>query len=89
MRIGEKIFIGVILFLVILSFSASAFSHSHNLKATRRCARNCVYHTSECRHNRAILPSNSITFDTPEEAQAAGYRPCFVCEPPIHSVKGK
>lgn len=38
------------------------------------------YHIPGCRFADNILPENEIWFDTKEEAQAAGYSPCGVCQ---------
>lgn len=38
------------------------------------------YHIPGCRFAKEILPENEIWFDTKEEAQAAGYQPCGVCQ---------
>lgn len=38
------------------------------------------YHVPGCRFADKILPENEIWFDTEEEAQAAGYSPCGVCQ---------
>lgn len=38
------------------------------------------YHNPGCRFAENILPENEIWFDTEEEAQAAGYEPCGVCQ---------
>ena len=40
------------------------------------------YHYSWCRYVNNIKPANLITFDTAEQAKAAGYIPCSVCKPP-------
>jgi parallel beta-helix repeat protein len=44
-----------------------------------------VYHYPSCHYVDRINPENLIYFDTPEDAIAAGYRPCKVCEPPTKS----
>ena len=41
-----------------------------------------IYHYPWCISAQQILPENEVWFDTVEEAQAAGYRPCQVCHPP-------
>lgn len=45
-----------------------------------------VYHYPWCIWAKKILPENEVWFDSVEEAQAAGYRPCKVCNPPSHLV---
>lgn len=39
------------------------------------------YHYPSCRHAEKILAENLIGWNTIEEAQAAGYKPCGVCHP--------
>jgi len=41
-----------------------------------------VYHLPWCICAEQILPENETWFDSAEEAQDAGYRPCEVCNPP-------
>jgi len=41
-----------------------------------------VYHYPGCYEVKHIKPGNLIWFNTSEEARAAGYRPCEVCNPP-------
>ena len=41
-----------------------------------------VYHYPSCKWAKKIKPENEIWFSSPEEAKAAGYRPCKVCRPP-------
>lgn len=45
-----------------------------------------VYHYSWCHYADRIKSENLIYFDTPEDAIAAGYCPCKVCEPPTSSI---
>lgn len=44
-----------------------------------------VYHNPGCHHAKNIEPENRVYFDTPEDAIAAGYRPCKFCKPPTSS----
>jgi Micrococcal nuclease (thermonuclease) homologs len=46
-----------------------------------------VYHYPWCSYVDRIKPENLIRFDTPEEAIAAGYHPCRVCNPPTSSIQ--
>lgn len=41
-----------------------------------------IYHYPWCEWAQKINPENEIWFDSPEDAQAHGYRPCKVCNPP-------
>ncbi len=41
-----------------------------------------VYHYSWCPEVAKILPANLVTFNSAEEARAAGMHPCSVCHPP-------
>ncbi len=43
------------------------------------------YHYTWCKWAQKIKPENLISFDTPEQAIAAGYVPCKVCKPPTKS----
>jgi len=40
------------------------------------------YHYPDCKLAKKILPDNQIWFSSSEEARAAGYVPCGVCNPP-------
>ncbi len=40
-----------------------------------------VYHRADCASAARILAANRLWFDTPVEAEAAGYRPCAKCHP--------
>ena len=42
-----------------------------------------VYHYTWCQYAKAIHPENLIVFQTANDAVAAGYRPCKVCNPPL------
>jgi Micrococcal nuclease (thermonuclease) homologs len=46
-----------------------------------------VYHCPWCHYVDRIRPEHLIYFDTPEDAIAAGYRPCKVCNPPTSSMQ--
>lgn len=39
------------------------------------------YHKPSCRCAGNILPENEIWFDSKEDAEGAGYKPCKVCRP--------
>lgn len=41
-----------------------------------------VYHYPWCEWAQKIKPENQIWFNTTADAQAHGYRPCLVCNPP-------
>lgn len=43
------------------------------------------YHYPECQWAQKINPANRVIFNSPEEAQRAGYVPCKVCIPPTFS----
>ncbi|MBF0479117.1 MAG: hypothetical protein HQL26_06505 [Candidatus Omnitrophica bacterium] len=46
-----------------------------------------VYHLPACVMVKQITPDNKVTFNTPEEAIKAGYKPCQKCNPPQVSKK--
>ncbi len=39
------------------------------------------YHLPGCSHAKKINPENQVWFNSKEEAEAAGYTPCSVCNP--------
>ena len=39
------------------------------------------YHEPTCKIVEKITPQEKVTFDSPEEAQGAGYGPCKKCHP--------
>jgi len=58
-----------------LAFSGEFYGSSHSHK----------YHYPGCRWARKIKPSNLVIFTSPEQAVKAGYKPCKICAPPLHS----
>lgn len=40
-----------------------------------------VYHRDSCYHVKRMDKSKTVTFKTPQEAEASGRRPCKVCKP--------
>jgi len=40
-----------------------------------------IYCYPSCRHARRTMPSHAVSFNSADEARAAGYRPCRVCRP--------
>jgi endonuclease YncB( thermonuclease family)/5-hydroxyisourate hydrolase-like protein (transthyretin family) len=47
-----------------------------------------VYHYPSCHYVDTIKPENRVYFSSPEDAIAAGYRPCKGCNPPTSSSGG-
>ena len=45
------------------------------------CKCSGIYHYVNCNYASLIKPENMVCFNTPCEAQAAGYRPCEHCHP--------
>ncbi len=41
------------------------------------------YHYPQCRYAKQIYPENEVWFSSTAEAQAMGYVPCKVCQPPV------
>jgi hypothetical protein len=41
------------------------------------------YHYPTCRSAQKIKPENLVTFKSANDAKAAGYVPCKVCNPPV------
>jgi hypothetical protein len=69
----------IVLGLLLSSFTLIAGAHYVGSKNSD------VYHYPSCHYVDRIKPENLIYFDTPEDAIAAGYRPCKVCKPPTKS----
>lgn len=40
-----------------------------------------IYHSSDCPHAQRISPDNLTSFGSEADAEAAGYRPCSMCNP--------
>lgn len=74
---------------VLLSFLIISFILTNSVFAASSyyvgSAKSDVYHYPSCYWAGEIYPSNLISFDTPEDANDAGYRPCKVCNPPLPS----
>jgi methylphosphotriester-DNA--protein-cysteine methyltransferase len=70
-------------FLTVLLFSAVAlFATGASSVATYVGSKNSnVYHLPSCRYVTKITKEHLITFETKDEAQKKGYRPCKVCKP--------
>ncbi len=47
------------------------------------CKCSNTYHYAGCYWAIIIKPENIVCFNSPCEAEAAGYRPCEHCKPPI------
>lgn len=47
------------------------------------------YHVAGCTWERRMNQSNRVYFQTPEEAEKAGYVPCKVCRPEQHKASKK
>jgi hypothetical protein len=69
----------IVLGLFLSSFTLIAGAHYVGSKNSD------VYHCPSCHYVDRIKPENLIYFDTPEDAIAAGYRPCKACNPPSKS----
>jgi micrococcal nuclease len=39
------------------------------------------FHADGCRAAQKINPANQVYFDTRDDAVAAGYTPCGICQP--------
>jgi hypothetical protein len=67
----KKVLIAFIVLGLLLSiFTLNAGAHYVGSKNSD------VYHYPSCHYVDRITPENLIYFDTPEDAIAAGYRPC-------------
>jgi len=100
----KKYLIGIIMLVLILSVSlpvliltinhygsaegadGATYPYSSQFVASKNSDK---YHYPGCPRANQILKENRICFDTPEEAIAAGYHPCKVCNPPTSSSQMK
>jgi methylphosphotriester-DNA--protein-cysteine methyltransferase len=79
-KVNKKVLLSFLIISFILTNSVFAAS-SYYVGS----AKSDVYHYPSCYWAGEIYPSNLISFDTPEDAIDAGYRPCKVCSPPLSS----
>ena len=79
----KKVLIALIIAGLFLSSFILIANASPNFVGSKKSD---VYHYPWCHYVDRINPENLIYFDTPEDAIAAGYRPCKVCKPPTSSV---
>jgi hypothetical protein len=47
------------------------------------CKCSNTYHYAYCYQAVLIKPENMVCFNSPCDAEAAGYRPCEYCKPPV------
>ena len=79
----KKVLIALMLVGLLLgSVVVIAYASSCNFVGSKNSD---VYHYPDCRYAKNIKSGNRVCFDTPEDAVAAGYRPCKVCKPPSKS----
>ncbi len=71
----KRFMITVLLSLVFISTAISATEFWGSKTSNK-------YHYPTCKWAKQISPSNLIKFESPQEAQKAGYIPCPVCKPP-------
>lgn len=77
----------VFIILVILGICLSGLIFTNNAAARYVGSKESnVYHEENCHYVEKIKSEDLNNFDTPEEAIAAGYRPCKVCKPPESSI---
>lgn len=65
----------IILFIFLIAGSGMA-SRGGGFYADRQTG---VYHADTHDETQFVDETNRVTFDTPEEAEAAGYKPCGIC----------
>jgi len=63
-------------------FAAVALAADYKYVASRTPMRN-KYHYPNCEYAQKIVFKQRVTFNSAKEAQAAGYVPCNLCNPPI------
>lgn len=78
----KKILAGILLGCFIFTFCSIGITGDTKFVGSKNSNK---YHYTWCKWALKIKPSNLVTFDSPEEAIAAGYIPCKVCKPPTKS----
>jgi methylphosphotriester-DNA--protein-cysteine methyltransferase len=80
---GKRLLLIVLLALTAFVSPAYPRAPQRSSSTASYCAssRSNVFHRPSCLYVSRINPSNLITFETREEAQRSGRRPCKVCRP--------
>ncbi len=71
----KRFLVAVLLLLVIIPNAISATEFWGSKTSDK-------YHYPTCKWTKQISPTNLVKFNSPEEAQKAGYIPCPACKPP-------
>ena len=74
-RLAVLIVILMSLVFILTSISAEFWASINSNK----------YHYPSCKWAQKINPRNLVKFNSPEQAQKAGFLPCKVCRPPVSS----
>ncbi|MGB9804092.1 Ada metal-binding domain-containing protein [Desulfofundulus sp.] len=85
MRLRRKLAILSVLLLLALILSSCGSQPANQQQQQYKFVGSIhsnIYHYPDCKWAQRIKPENQIWFSSPEEAKAAGYRPCRVCRPP-------
>lgn len=76
----QKLLIGLVLGVCLMSFSGIGLAQDNVYVGSKNSTK---YHYTWCKWAKKINPNNKVTFNSAQEAQAAGYIPCKVCKPPM------
>jgi len=76
----KKLIPGLLIGCFLFTFCNMAIGGDSKFVAS---ANSNKYHYTWCKWAQKIKPSNMVVFNSPGEAQAAGYIPCKVCKPPV------
>lgn len=78
-RYNKVVIIGIVIFLLSIGHCIVAPSYAP-IKFVGSINSN-KYHYSDCQWAQKIKHENKIWFDSNEDAERAGYRPCKTCDP--------
>ncbi|OGW78855.1 MAG: hypothetical protein A3C51_04375 [Omnitrophica bacterium RIFCSPHIGHO2_02_FULL_46_20] len=75
----KKLLAGLVIGVCLMSFSGLGLSQEAKVYVGSK--NSTKYHYTWCRWAQKINPNNKVTFNSAQEAKAAGYIPCKVCKP--------
>ncbi|MEW6274942.1 MAG: Ada metal-binding domain-containing protein [Bacillota bacterium] len=77
----KLVIISLLLIVALILSSCGGQPATQSEKKFVGSAQSNIYHYPSCEWAKKIKPGNQVWFSSPEEAKAAGYRPCKVCRP--------
>jgi len=75
----KRSFLAFILIVAFL-FASVALALDYKYVGSKKSNK---YHYPTCSSAQRIKPGNLVTFNSAQDARAAGYVPCKVCKPPL------